>query len=115
MAEYRGELVADQGGEETITAAKRALVELAVAARFKRLAVEAYLLSMDSLVDRRHRCVWPVVKDAAALEAHERAILRDLGLERRAKAVPSLAEYLAAKAAATPPAPATPTAPTETP
>jgi hypothetical protein len=109
MAAYRGELVADQGGEDAITAAKRALVELAVAARFKRLAVEAYLLSMDSLVDRRHRCVWPVVKDAAALEAHERGILRDLGLERRAKRVPDLAEYLAARETPPPPAPVEPT------
>jgi len=57
------------------------------------------LLTLPSLVDKRHRRVWQVVRDRAALASQLQSLLRDIGLERRRKRIPSLDEYLAARAA----------------
>lgn len=103
MAELRARFIADKGGEENVSTAERILVDLAVAAAFKHEAVSRYLLTLPSLVDKRHRRVWQVVRDANALAAHLQGLLRDLGLERRAKPVPDLAAYVAQRTAGTPP------------
>ena len=47
--------------------------------------------------DKRHRRVWPVVKDRQSLVNQLQSLLRDLGLERRAKTIPDLTAYLATK------------------
>jgi len=59
--------------------------------------VAGYLLTLPSLVDRRHRRVWQVVLDRNALAASLERTLARLGTERRAKPVPTLEEYIAAK------------------
>jgi hypothetical protein len=61
-------------------------------------SVDAYLLTLPSLVDKRNRRVWQVVRDRAALSGHVQSLLRDLGLERRQKPVKSLDAYLAERA-----------------
>jgi hypothetical protein len=59
--------------------------------------VTGYLLTLPSLVDKRHRRVWQVVRDRAALATSLQSMLRDLH-ERRAPApVPDLMTYLASK------------------
>src|SRR5262249_29788329 len=50
-------------------------------------SVTAYLLTLPSLVDKRHRRVWQVVRDREALAARLQSLLRDVGLERRARDV----------------------------
>ena len=62
-------------------------------------AVDGYLLSLPSLCDKRHRRVWPVVLDRNALAASLERMLSRLGLQRVAKPVPSLDEYLRERAA----------------
>jgi hypothetical protein len=61
--------------------------------------VDAYVLGMDSPVNKRSRCLFPVVKERQALVSQLQSLLRDLGLDRRAKTVPDLTAYLAAKEA----------------
>ncbi len=63
----------------------------------KHANVAHYLATMPSLVDKRHRRVWRVVHDSTQLAAHLQSLLKYLGLERRAKPVPNLQSYLAAK------------------
>jgi hypothetical protein len=116
LRERRAALVADLGGPDEVTEAQGMMLDLIVAAWWKLDSVTSYLLSLPSLVDRRHRKVWQVVKDRAALAAQLQSLLRDIGLERRAKKVLDLDEYLrekvAQKAEAVPPPPAiTPPAP----
>jgi hypothetical protein len=94
MAEYRAELIAHRGGEENITPPVRAKIEMAVSVRFRRLGVEAYIQSIYP-IDKRHRRVWPAMTDLMRLEAHELAILRDLGDVPTAKEV-DIAAQLAA-------------------
>jgi len=43
---------------------------------------------------QRRRCLHPVVRERQSLVNQLQAILRDLGLERKAQAVPTLDEYL---------------------
>jgi hypothetical protein len=97
MAELRAQLVADEGGPDVITTAESILIDLAVAAAVKHANVARYLATMPSLVDKRHRRVWRVVHDSTQLAAHLQSLLKDLGLERKAHPVPSLAAYLEAK------------------
>src|SRR5262249_62329666 len=44
-------------------------------------SVDGYLVSMPALVDRRHRRLWPVVRERQTLVNQLQSILRDLGLE----------------------------------
>jgi hypothetical protein len=98
MAELKAQLIADKGGVENVSTAEMMLIDLAVDAYLKKQSVAAFIRTLPSLVDKRHRRTWQVVKDDKELGAHLQSLLRDLGLERRAKEVPTLQSYLAAKA-----------------
>ena len=85
LAERKASLVADVGGDPST--AQLALVDLIVATWAKLDSIQAYLIGMPSLIDRRHRRVWLVVRDCETLAARLQSLLRDLGLERRARDV----------------------------
>jgi len=87
LAERRAALIADLGGPETCSAAQLCLVDLVVASWAQLDSMTAYLLTLPSLVDRRHRRVWQVVRDREALAARLQSLLRDVGLDRRARDV----------------------------
>jgi hypothetical protein len=81
--DLRAQLVADAGGEDELTAAKSALIDCVVYASLKSRMVHSYLSTIERpWVDRRSNRVWPVVMDAARLEAHLAKLLGQLGLER---------------------------------
>ena len=48
------------------------------------------LTGTPSLVDKRHRRLWPVVRERQALVGQLQSILRDLGLDRRQQPVADL-------------------------
>jgi hypothetical protein len=93
---WRNSLVADLGGPDAISTQRASLIEMATTTRLLVSSVDAYLLSLPSLVDKRHRRLWPVVRERQALVGQLQAILRDLGLERRAKDATDIAAALAA-------------------
>jgi hypothetical protein len=95
---WRAEIVADLGGIENITTAKLALLEEAVLTKFVLSSVNAWLMAQPSLVSGRNRGVLPAVLHRNQLVATLKGLLEALGLERQARQVPSLHEYLAAKA-----------------
>src|SRR5262249_53680668 len=84
LRERREGLIADLGGREACSMAKLALVDLIVTAWWQLESVSAYLMTLSSLVDRRHRRVWQVVRDRGAMAAQLQSLVRDVGLERRA-------------------------------
>jgi len=92
---WRDGLVADLGGPDAVSTQQVALIEKAVTQKLICDSLDAYVLAMGSLVDKRHRTMWPIVRERAAQVTLLQSLLRDLGLERRQKPVPSLAEYLA--------------------
>jgi hypothetical protein len=90
----RADLLADCGGADAVSTARRLLIDLAAAAAVRCQRVNAYLATLNSLVDRRHRCEWRVVNDARRAEAHLQGLLRDIGLERQAKPIEDLRQQL---------------------
>jgi len=95
LAERRASLIDDLGGSEACSTAQLAMVDLVVASWAQLDSVTGYLLTLPSLVDKRHRCVWQVVRDRAALASQLQSLLRDIGLRRRAKEVRTLADLIA--------------------
>ena len=97
LREWRESLIADLGGPDSITTQQLALVDMAVRSKLLVDSVDAYVLGMPSAVNKRSRCLYPVVKERQALVSQIQSLLRDLGLERRAKAPLDLSTYLATK------------------
>lgn len=114
LADYAGSLVADRGGPEMMTAGEAHMIELAQLARGCTMLVLAEAARGGGIAGMRRSASWKVsagVKKltdpdlAGALGRFmkvEAAALQAIGLERRAKPVPSLSEYLAEKGQAPP-------------
>jgi len=95
LRDWRDALVTDLGGADAVTTQQAALIEMAVRTKLMADSVDAYVLGMPSLVNKQKRCLHPVVRERATLVNQLQAILRDLGLERKAKSL-DLAEQFAA-------------------
>jgi len=106
LHEWRTALVDDLGGPDAVSTQQRSLVDLATTTKLMVDSIDAYVLTMGSLVNKRRRCLHPVVRERQALVGQLQSILRDLGLERRGEKSLDLAA-LAAQAAQRhePPAP----------
>ena len=90
---WRRELLADLGGEAEVSAAQLALVEIAVRTRLFIDHCDAALLERSSLLVRGRRLL-PLVEQRQRLADSLARLLGQLGLERRAKPVPSLRDFL---------------------
>jgi len=95
MRERRQALVDACGGAEAVSPQRLVLIEKVVVQEVLCHSLDAYVLGMDSPVNKRARSLFPVVRERAAQVALLQSLLRDLGLERRAKQVPDLEAYLA--------------------
>ena len=60
-------------------------------------SVDAYVLTMPSPVNKKRRQLFAVVVQRQALVAQLQSLLRDLGLERKARDVADLNAYLASR------------------
>jgi hypothetical protein len=98
LAAWRSDLLADLGGVEAVSTQELALVEEAVKIKLLLNSAAGWMLAQPSLVDKRKRALLPVVRDYQALVNVLRGLLTDLGLKRRSRESPSLAQYLASKA-----------------
>jgi hypothetical protein len=91
---WRNELLSDLGGDAAASASQKALVDVAVRTRLFVESLDAFLMEQESLVNKKKRAVLPCVLERQRLADSLVAVLSRLGLERRAKPVPSLEEYL---------------------
>jgi hypothetical protein len=98
LAAWRAQLVSDLGGEDALSTAERALVDVAVRDRLLLESVDAWILAQDRVVNGTRRCLYPVVEQRMRLADSVAKRLAMLGLRRRERPIPSLAEYLAARA-----------------
>ena len=95
---WRGQLIADLGGENTVTTAELQIVDTAIKTKLILDTVDAYISELgNKIINRRNRCLYPVVQQRAALADSLLRYLTALGLERKAAQVPSLAEYIEGK------------------
>jgi hypothetical protein len=94
MIEWRDELLASLGGADNISAQEYALVEMLVRTRLQLEHIDAYILGLDSLLNRKKHSLKPIVRERLAMVETCARLLSQLGLQQREKRVPSLAEYL---------------------
>jgi hypothetical protein len=80
---WRRDLVTDLGGVDSISTQEAALVDLAVKTKLLLDSLDAWLLQQPSLIDRRRRCVLPVVRERQQLVDSLARLLQQLGLQRR--------------------------------
>ena len=97
LAKWRADLLEDLGGKETISTQQESLVDLCVRSKLMIDSIDCWLLSQKSLVNMRKRSLYPVVRERVQLADSLARYLGQLGLERKAKTVPPLHEYLVAR------------------
>jgi hypothetical protein len=101
IAEWRRDVEADLGGSEALSRQQQTLLDMAAAAVFLLGQIDAWVAARPELiVNGRRKSVAPVVRERIAVADHLSRLLTQLGLERKAKRVPSLQEYVAERAAA---------------
>src|SRR5262245_51150749 len=98
LAAWRADLVSDLGGEGALSTQQRAMVDVIVRQKLLLESVDAWLLVQPTLVNSRKRALLPVVRERQGLADSLARYLAQLGLERRAKPVPNLADYLSQRA-----------------
>ncbi|OFW06337.1 MAG: hypothetical protein A3G20_03490 [Acidobacteria bacterium RIFCSPLOWO2_12_FULL_59_11] len=97
LSEWRSELIQDLGGEENLSTQQTAVVDLAARSKLLLDSVDAWLLQQPSLINTRKKSVLPVLRERQQLVDSLSRILGQLGLERKPKPVPALAQYLEEK------------------
>jgi hypothetical protein len=91
----RNAVVADLGGEEVLTQAKAILVDDVVRHTLWIDTIDGYLMSLQSIIAKRKKSLLPVLLQRNALVETRARLLQMLGLERRARQLPALHDYLA--------------------
>jgi len=94
LVNWRQELLRDLGGEDSVSAQRRALVDMAVRTRLYIDHVDAWLMEQRSLLNRRKKAILPVLRERQILVDSLSRLLSQIGLERRAKPVEDLQTYL---------------------
>jgi hypothetical protein len=97
LTEWQAEIISDLGGTEELSAQQLAILNLVTKTKWLLESVDAWLVQQPSLVNHRKRCLFPIVLQRQQLADALARYLQILGLERKAKRVPSLIEYLEAK------------------
>jgi hypothetical protein len=96
LLDWRADLVAALGGEQTVTPQQTALVEVATRTRLYVDHLDAFLLEQRSLVNAKKRTVLPVLRERQQLADSLARLLGQLGLERRVRTL-DLAQALSAR------------------
>jgi len=95
---WQGNLIADLGGEENLSTQKRTLVDIATRTKLFLSHLDSWLIEQGSLVNFKRRTVFPVLLQRMQLADSLMRNLAMLGLERQAKPVMNLAQYLEQRA-----------------
>jgi hypothetical protein len=100
---FKSQLVTDLGGAENLSAQRLSLVESASLSQLYLSHLDAYLLSLPSLLNRRAKTVIPALLQRQQLESALLRTLSALGLERQQPPPKSITAYLAERAPVAPP------------
>ena len=85
LAKWRADLIADLGGDDTISTQRVALIDLAVKSKLLLDSIDTWLLTQPTLVNVRKRSLIPIVLQRQTLADGLARYLTQLGLERRHK------------------------------
>jgi hypothetical protein len=93
-AKLRSELVGDCGGTEALSVQQDKIVDEFIK-RFVMLeSIDAWIFTQPSLINRRTRALYPIIVQRQTIADGMIRCLDRLGLERKAKQIPSLQDYL---------------------
>ena len=90
LAEWRNSLIDDLGGSDSVTTQQLGIVDLAVRTKLLVDSVDAYVLAMPSPINKRSRCLYPVVRERQALVSQLQSLLRDPGAGAPGQGTPGL-------------------------
>jgi hypothetical protein len=94
LEDWRHSLLDDLGGIEHTSTQQRQLVDIAVKTKLLLDSVDAWVLQQSSLVVYRKRALLPVVLQRQSMAESLARLMTQLGLEKRAKPMQSLDEYV---------------------
>ena len=86
LVAWRDQLIEDMGGLEQVSAQQLTIVELAARTKVLLDGIDAWLFEQPTLVNKRERRVYAVVKERQQLADSLARYMAQLGLERRGKA-----------------------------
>jgi hypothetical protein len=109
LDQWRDQPISDLGGVEQISTQQRAIINVAVKTELLLDSVDAWLLQQP-LINLRKRAVHPAILQRQQLADSLIRAMVQLGLERKAKVLPTLSEYLNGNSKPKPSAPASPSA-----
>jgi len=96
-AKLRSEIIRDLGGEENLSAQQLAVVKEFTKRSVMVESIDAWIFTQPSLLNKRTRSLYPIVVQRQVIADGMIRCLERLGLERRAKQIPSLQDYLSQK------------------
>jgi hypothetical protein len=96
LASWRSEILQDMGGESTVSAQEKAILDLAVKTKLMLDSVDAWILTQPSLINHRKRALLPVVRERQQLADSLARYMQALGLQRRVKPMVDLPGAMAA-------------------
>lgn len=97
LEDWRHSLIGDLGGVDQTSTQQRQVIDLAVKTKLLLDSIDAWLVKQPSLVNHRKRALLPVVLQRQQLADALARYMTQLGLERRAKPVTPLQDYLSVR------------------
>lgn len=94
LEDWRHSIIQDLGGMDQTSTQQRQVIDLAVKTKLILDSIDSWLVKQPSLVNARRRTVYSVVLQRGQIADSLARYMVQLGLERRAKVLPSLSEYL---------------------
>jgi hypothetical protein len=94
LLEWKERLIRDLGGEKAISTQKETLIELVVRTRLLVEHLDNFILGCPSLVNKKRRSIYPIVRERQHLVDSLARMLGQLGLAKLPTEMGDLREYL---------------------
>ncbi|MBI3932396.1 MAG: hypothetical protein HY317_03195 [Acidobacteria bacterium] len=98
VRDWRAAVASDLGGEEGLSQAQRTVLDVAAQDVVLLTVADSWLReNAEAVINRRYRRFVPLVEQRLKVASHLTGLLEKLGLERRAREIPRLSDYLAGR------------------
>jgi hypothetical protein len=94
VSAWKESLLVDLGGAANVSTQKMVLVDLAARTKLFVDHVDSWLVQQESLVNKRKRSILPILRERMALADSLTRLMCQLGLERQARPVKPLHEFI---------------------
>jgi hypothetical protein len=96
-AKLRSELVRDCGGEEALSVQQHKIVDEFIKRSVLLESIDAWIFTQPTVINKRTRSLYPIVVQRQTIADGMVRCLDRLDLERKAKQIPSLQDYVSQK------------------